>query len=137
MLCKILALVTAAGATLAVTGPAYADPHQEALPLDCGGTTLMMAVAPANGTFTPNFDTASTAVFKPTEITVAKQVYDDNGPVGTEIDTTRMLGQGKQAERADSVVCRGSEMLPGSWVGLPDSESLLVTMTATGFFTPR
>lgn len=137
MLCKILALTAAAGATLTVAGTAYADPHQESLPLDCGGTTLTMAVAPANGTFTPNFDTGSTAVFKPTQITVGKQVYDQRGAVGAESVATRTLGQGKQASRVDSVVCRGSETLPGEWVGLPEGESLLVTMTATGFFTPR
>lgn len=137
MLRKVLAVAAAASTTLAITGTAYGDPHQEALPLDCDGTTLMMAVAPANGTFTPNFDTSSTAVFKPTQLVIGKQVYDASGPAGAMIVTTRVLGQGKQALRPDSVVCRGSETLPGEWVGLPADESLLVTMTATGSFTPR
>src|SRR3954451_12472556 len=137
MLSKTFAISTAASAVLVVAAPAFADPSQELLPLSCGGATLMMAVAPANGTFTPNFDTASTRVFKPTQITVSKQVYDGDAPVGAADVTTSVLGQGKQAQRSDSVICTGSETLPGEWVGLPSGQSLVVSMTAIGFLTPR
>src|SRR3954453_5581734 len=112
---KALLVSTAAACSLAVAGPAFADPPQEVLPLTCGATTLMLAVAPANGTFTPNFDTASTAVFKPTLITVSKQVYDGIEPAGPADIETSVLGQGKQVRRGGSVDCEGSETLPGEW----------------------
>lgn len=137
MLSKAVVLSAATIPVLALAGAAYADPPQEVLPLTCGTTTLLVAVAPANGTFTPNFDTASTTVFKPTQITVSKQVYDGDQALGPTDVTTSVLGQGKQAQRSGSVVCEGSETLPGSWVGLPEGQSLVVSMTATGFLTPR
>jgi len=141
MLSKLLAMSAAAGMVLLLAAPAVADPSQEVLQIDCDGTTLLMAVAPANGTFTPNFDASSTSVFKPTQITVTKQVFDADRPVGSLDVTTSVLGQGKesqgkQAQRRESVVCEGSETLPGEWVGLPPGQSLVVSMTATGFFTP-
>src|SRR4051812_27971501 len=137
MLSKTLVISTVATTALAVAGPAFADPPQETLPLTCGGMTLLLAVAPANGTFTPNFDTASTAVFKPTMITVSKQIYEGSEPAGAADIETSVLGQGKQAQRSDSVVCEGSETLPGEGVGLPEGQSLVVSMTAIGFSPPR
>src|SRR4051794_27334721 len=134
---KALVISTAAASVLTLAGPAFADPPQEVLPLTCGATTLLMAVAPANGTFTPNFDTGSTAVFKPTSITVSKQVYDGDQALGPVDVSTSVLGQGKQTQRSGTVVCTGSETLPGEWLGLPEGQSLVVSMTATGFFTPR
>src|SRR3954469_24930865 len=101
MLSKTLVISTVATTALALAGPAFADPPQEVLPLTCGAVTLMVAVAPANGTFTPNFDTASTAVLKPTMITVSKQIYDGTGPAGQADIETTVLGKGKQAQRSD------------------------------------
>ena len=137
MLSKLLATSAAAGMVLLLAAPAVADPSQEVLQIDCDGTTLLMAVAPANGTFTPNFDASSTSVFKPTQITVTKQVFDADRPVGSLDVTTSVLGQGKGTQRSESVVCEGSETVPGEWVGLPPAQSLLVSMTAIGFLTPH
>src|SRR3954464_4181288 len=137
MLGKTLVISTVATTALAVAGPAFADPPQEVLPLTCGGVTLMLAVAPANGTFTPNFDTASTAVFKPRPATGRKRACDGIEPAGPADIETSVLGQGKQTQRSDSVVCEGSETLPGEWVGLPAGQTLVVSMTAIGFLTPR
>jgi hypothetical protein len=135
---KIVSLAGAAAtAVLLLAAPAQADPQQETVPFRCGDTTLTVAVAPANGTFTPNFDTASTSVFKPTQVVITKTVQDSTGHILSSNTTTETLGQGKQAGRRDSVTCTATQTLPGQWVGLPADETLIGTITATGVFSPR
>jgi hypothetical protein len=138
----MLKFVSVVGATatmvVALGAPALADPAQEAaVPLQCGDTTLTVAVAPANGTFTPNFDTDSTSVFKPTLLQITKTVRDSQGQQISSDTVTDVLGQGKQAQRSDAVTCTASQTLPGDWVGLPSNETLLISVNATGYFTPR
>ena len=126
-----------ATAVISLAVPAHADPQRETVPFHCGDTTLTVAVAPANGTFTPNFDTSSTSIFKPTQLVITKTVEDSSGQVLSSTTSTDVLGQGKQATRADTVTCTATQVLPGEWVGLPADETLVGTVTATGQFTPR
>jgi hypothetical protein len=135
---KHLSVASSTAAAIVLLGaPALADPPQESVPFQCGDTTLLVAVAPANGTFTPNFDTDATTVFKPAALTVTKTVVDAQGQQLSSQTDTQVLGQGKQAQRTGAVTCTASQTIPGEYVGLPADQSLAATIVAIGFFTPR
>jgi hypothetical protein len=139
-LTTLTGLTASLAAGLVLHGPAaHADPQQETLPMTCSdGRTLLISPAPANGTFTPDFDTASTAHFQPLRITVDKTVLGPDGAVLSHEEQTSTLGQGRQLQRRDVVGCAVSETLTSAEdPGIPAGTSLVVEVEMQGVFTPR
>jgi hypothetical protein len=133
-------LAITAGAVVAAAVPAAADPAQEVLPFTCtDGHAILAAVAPANGTFTPNFDTATTVVFKPTTIILTRTVYDAAGTPVSSTSDQHSLGHGNaQRSASDLTMCTASENLDAQEdPRLADGQTETVSAAATGFFTPR
>jgi hypothetical protein len=135
-------LVTGVGLAVVVgvtATPAVADPHGEYLPLTCSdGRTGWISPAPANGTFTPNFDSTSTAVFKPLSITLTRTLRDASGNVvSSEQAPAQVLGQGRQLERSSVVSCRTGETLTSAQdPDVPPGDTLDLAVVLLGSWTP-
>jgi hypothetical protein len=124
---------------LATATPAAADPNIEFLPLTCSdGRTVLISPAPANGTFTPNFDSDSTAVFLPWSIQLTSTLRDANGDViSVETAPAQVLGQGRQSLHRSAVTCWTGETLTSAQdPEVPAGDSLDLAITILGTWTP-
>jgi hypothetical protein len=130
----------ALGAVLTAAAPALADPTTELLPMTCSdATTVSISPAPANGTFTPNFDSRSTAVFLPLSIQLSRTLRDSSGAiVGAEQAPAAVLGNGRQLERRPTVTCSAGETLTSEQdPEIPPGDTLNLAITIIGSWTPR
>jgi hypothetical protein len=137
---KVLIALTAGAIAAGATVPAAADPRREFLPMTCSdGRTVSISPAPANGTFTPNFDAATTGVFIPLSIQVSRTLRDGPGQiVSVDQAPAQVLGQGKQLERARVVACWASETLTSAQdPEIPPGDTLDITVSLLGRWTPR
>jgi hypothetical protein len=119
--------------TLGTAGPAVADPKGEIIPVDCDGTTYMVAVS-GNGQFTPGHDTSSTAMLIPVSFgDFTGTITDEEGNV---LDTFVEPGGAKGPAKNAEVNCTFSFTET-----FEDPELGTLTFTgsgsAQGFITPR
>ena len=127
-----------AGLLLGPASPAVADPPRETLALACSnGHALTVATAPANGTFTPVFDTDSTSVFTPTSINATLKTYDGTGALIDTQTSTQLLGRGN-AGRGAEITCTAAETITSAEdPTIPIGGHRDISVEITGSFTPR
>jgi hypothetical protein len=137
---SVLVSVATAAMLAAATVPAAADPRGEYLPMTCSdGSTVSISPAPANGTFTPDFDSGSTAVFLPLSIQLTRTLRAPDGQaLSVDQGPAQMLGQGRQLQRRQTVTCTSAESLTSQQdPDVPTGYALDLAITLVGTWTPR